>query len=167
VAKAFQTLETRYELTTPLVGKVVLLELELTRRAAGALAGLRGLPEDLAKANKERELEAAEEQSKVQRRSEVSVRPTEGGEGFLSVPFQYDTAFRGQPARQSDWEKPDFGKGDEWENWGGQKEAEPQRSADPWAQAEPWPEEAKHKEKDPWKEDSDDEFASGVGLTRK
>lgn len=166
MAKAFQALENRYELTTPLVGKVVLLELELTRRAAGALAGLRSLPDDLARANKERELEAAEEQNKAQRRSEVSVRPTEGGgEGFLSVPFQYDTAFRGQPARQSDWEKPDFGKGDEWENWGGPKEAELSKSADPWAQAETWPEEAK--EKDPWKEDSDDEFASGVGLTRK
>lgn len=143
----------------------MLLELELSRRAAGALAGLRSLPEDLAKANKEREREAAEEQGKAQRRSEVAVRPTEGMEGFLSVPFQYDTAFRGQPARQSDWEKPNFGQGEEWEDWGEKKDAEAVKNADPWAQGEAWPEE--EKQKDPWKEDSEDEFASGVGLTRK
>lgn len=168
MAKAFQALENRYELTTPLVGKLVLLELELTRRASGALAGLRGIPDDLARANKEREREAAEEQSKIQRRSEVSVRPSDASEGFLSVPAQYDTAFQGQPARQSDWEKPDFGR-DAWEeDWGpgAKKSPEQLRSADPWAQSDPWAQDSEQVDKDPWQEDKDD-FASGVGLTRK
>ena len=72
----YQALESRYEAVTPFVAKVstrqiVNIEMELYKRAAGAVSTLRGVPEELLKANKEREMQSQEEQFRAQKKAEI------------------------------------------------------------------------------------------------
>ena len=87
------------------------LEIDLFRKAAGAVSSLKGVPEELMKANKDREREAVEEQNRAQRKPEPKGGQPPAArhrEDLTKQQFQFDDSSEEEegrfPARPADRE---------------------------------------------------------------